>query len=43
MMWIDLSAVLAEAHRPVRVAAVVRQFVVDTPDPETAGGVPSDE
>ena len=29
-MCIDLSAVLAESHRPVCVATVVREFVVDT-------------
>jgi hypothetical protein len=41
MMWIDLSAVFAESRRPVRMATVVREFVVDTPEHETGSGVPS--
>ena len=41
-MWIDLSAVLAESHRPVSVATVVREFVVDTAKYETGSGAPSD-
>ena len=41
-MWIDLSAVLAESHRPVRVSTVVREFVVDVVEPETGSGAPSD-
>jgi hypothetical protein len=41
-MWIDLSAVLAESHRPVRAATVVREFVVDTAERRTGSGVPSD-
>jgi hypothetical protein len=41
-MWIDLSAVFAESHRPVRVSTVVRELVVDTPEHETGSGRSSD-
>jgi len=43
MMWIDLSAVLAASHRPVRVSTVVPEFVVDAAEHGTGGGGPSDE
>jgi hypothetical protein len=42
MIWIDLSAVWAESHRPVRVSTVVREFAVDTAENETGSGGPSD-
>jgi len=41
-MWIDLLAVFAESHRPVRAATVVRELVVDTAERRSGGGVPSD-
>jgi hypothetical protein len=41
-MWRDLLEMLAEPHPPERLATVVREFVVDTVEHETASGVPRD-
>jgi hypothetical protein len=41
IVWRDLLEILAEPHPPVRLAAVVREFVVDA-EHATGSGVASD-